>query len=167
MQTMEIVQIETPEEIDAVRHLVREFFAFALTEDPSAKNAPAFAGVDEQLAALPGIFGPPDGAFLLASVDGKPAGCVALRADAPGVCEVKRMYVRPDFRGLRVGKALVAALIETSRALGYRKIVLDTFHTFRAAQYLYRKAGFVEVPPTFDLPEHLLGKVVFMEMDLP
>lgn len=163
---MDIVQIQTPAEIEAVRELVREFFAFALTQDPSAKNAPAFAGVEEQLAALPGMFGPPDGAFLLALVDGKPAGCVALRADAPGVCEVKRMYVRPDFRGQRIGESLVAALIETSRALGYDKIVLDTFHTFKAAQHVYCKAGFIEVPPTFDLPDHLLGKVVFMELDL-
>ena len=163
---LSIVQIEAPEDIDAVRGLVREYVAFALTQDPTAKDAPAFAGLEAQLAALPGIFGPPDGAFLLASVDGAPAGCVALRADGPGVCEVKRMFVRPQFRGRHLGEALVAALIAKSRELGYRKIVLDTFHTMKPAHHVYRMAGFVDVPPTFDLPEDLQGKVVSMEMEL-
>ena len=163
---MSIVQMQTPAEIEAVRDLVREFTAFALTQDPKAKEAPAFKGLEAELAGLPGIFGPPDGAFLLVSVNGAPAGCVAIRAHGAGVCEVKRMYVRPAFRGLQLGEALVAALIAKARELGYRKIVLDTFHTLRAAHHLYRKAGFLDVPPTFDLPEHLRGKVVFMEMDL-
>ncbi len=163
---LSIVQIETPAQINAVRGLVREFVAFALTQDPSAKDAPAFSGLEAQLADLPGIFGPPDGAFLLAMVDGAPAGCVALRRDRPGVCEVKRMFVRPAFRGQSLGEALVAALIEKASDLGYRRIVLDSFHTMPSAHHQYRKAGFFDVPPTFELPGNLVGKVVFMQMDL-
>ncbi len=161
-----IDQIETEEQVDAVRSLVREFTDFASTQDPEAKSGHAFKGLEEQLAALPGIFGPPDGAFLLATVNGAPAGCVAFFSRGDGVCEVKRMYVRPELRGLGLGKRLTRSLIELARARGYRKMVLDTFHTFKAAQGIYASAGFVECAPTMDLPAHYEGKVVFMELVL-
>lgn len=161
-----VVNTKTPEEIEAVRDLVREFTDFAISQHPEARAAPAFAGLEAELAGLPGAFGPPDGAFLLVSVDGKPAGCVAIRKHGAGVCEVKRMYVRPAFRGLGLGEVLVDGLIETARGLGYETIVLDTFHTLKAAHHLYRKAGFVDVAPTIDLPPNLEGKVHFMELGL-
>ena len=93
-------QIETAEQIKAARSLVREFMDYALTLDPEAKSASTFAGLDEQLANLPGIFRPPDGAFLLVTVDGSPAGCVAYFSHGNDVCEVERMYVKPEFRGM-------------------------------------------------------------------
>lgn len=161
-----IEQIETAEQIEAVRDLVREFTEFAVTLDPEAKNAHAFAGLEEQLANLPGKFGPPDGAFLLATVDGAPAGCVAYFSHGNGVCEVKRMYVRPGFRGLQLGVKLTQSLIERARAGGYQKIVLDTFHKLEAAQALYARAGFKVCAPTAELPAFYEGKVVFMELYL-
>ena len=161
-----IDQIETPEQLDAVRALVREFMEFALTEDPQAKTAAAFEGLEEQLAALPGIFGPPDSAFLLATVDGAPAGCGAFFGHEGGTCEVKRMYVRPEFRGLHLGVGLIEALIARARTLGYRRMMLDTFHTMKTAQHIYAKVGFVELAPTRDLPEQYRDKVVFMELAL-
>ena len=161
-----IDQIETDEQIKAVRALVREFTDFAFTMDPEAKNAHAFEGLEEQLADLPGIFGPPHGAFLLASVDGAPAGCVACFGHGDGICEVKRMYVRPEFRGLKLGEKLTQSLIEWARAQGYRKMVLDTYYKLEAAQALYAKAGFSLCAPTFELPAPYQGKVVFMELYL-
>ncbi len=161
-----IVQIATPSEIEAVKDLVRELTEFALTQLPQARQTHAFQGLEVELAGLPGIFGPPGGAFLLASVDGSPAGCVAIRKHDDAACEVKRMYVRPSFRGYGLGEALVDALITKARELGYRHIVLDSFYTFKAAHHIYRKAGFLDCPPTIDLPEFLQGKVNFMELSL-
>ncbi len=148
-----IEQIETAEQIEAVCDLVREFTDFALTLDPEAMNAHAFAWLEEQLAGLPGIFGPPDGAFLLANVDGAPAGCIAYFSHGNGVCEVKRMYVRPEFRGIQLGAKLIQSLIEQASARGYPKMVLDTYYKLKAAQSLYAKAGFTVCAPTVELPK--------------
>lgn len=166
MTTISIEQIETTEQIDAVRFLVREFVAFAQTQHPGAKSARAFEGLEEQLAALPGKFGPPGGAFLLATVDGAAAGCVAFFDHGGSICEVKRMYVRPEFRGLHLGEKLTGELIKRAGDQGFHKIVLDTFHTLKAAQHLYAKAGFTVTEPTFDLPVDIRDKVVFMELEL-
>jgi putative acetyltransferase len=161
-----IDQIETAEQIEAVRTLVREFTDFALTLNPEAMNAQSFAGLEKQLADLPGIFGPPDGAFLLATVDGAPAGCVAYFSHGNDVCEVKRMYVRPEFRGIQLGEKLTQSLIETARAGDYQRIVLDTFHKLKAAQALYAKAGFTLYSPTVAPPASYEGRNVFMELNL-
>lgn len=166
MPDIRISQIETPWQIDAVRHLVRDFFAFCLTQDPNAGSAHAFAGLEDQLAALPGEFAPPTGGFLLVTVDDAPAGCVAFFGHDATLCEIKRMYVQPAYRGLQLGDKLVADLLNRARAQGYQKIILDTFHTFTSAQRLYAKAGFQTVPPRLSLPPEHEGKVVFMEMEL-
>jgi len=161
-----IDQIETTEQIEAVRSLVREFMNYALTLDPHAKSANTFAGLEEQLANLPGIFAPPDGAFLLVTVDAVPAGCVAYFGLGSDVCEVKRMYVKPEFRGMRLGEKLSQSLIERARTQGYRKIVLSTFYKLKAAQALYANAGLTVYEPTEDVPEHYADKIIFMEMEL-
>jgi putative acetyltransferase len=161
-----IEQIETAEQTDAMRGLVREFVEYALTLDPEAKNAHAFANLEQQLAELPGIFGPPTGSLLLATVDGTAAGCAAYFGHGSDVCEVKRMYVRPEFRGLHLGEKLIQSLIERAREGGYQKMVLDTFYKLKAAQALYAKTGFVVCAPTIELPDFYKGKVVFMELNL-
>ena len=161
-----IDQIKTAEQIDAVRGLVREFFGYALTLDPTAKGANTFAGLEEQLANLPGIFGPPEGAFLLATVGGAPAGCVAYFGHGNDVCEMKRMYVKPEFRGMKLGEKLTQSLIERARAQGHRKIVLSTFYKLETAQALYAKAGFTVCEPTEHVPEENSDKVIYMEMSL-
>ena len=118
------------------------------------------------LAALPGPYAPPDGRFLIASHDGSVVGCIALRRHDATDAEVKRLYVSPCARGLRLGTRLVEQLIEEARAIGYRRIVLDSHITMRPAHEIYRAAGFrdIEAPP--DFPEHLEPRVVFMSMDL-
>ena len=166
MPHIDITQITTTQQIDAARALVRDLFAFSLTQDPNAGEAHAFAGLEDQLAQLPGIYAPPTGGFLLATVDGAPAGCVAFFGHDTALCEVKRMYVKPEFRGLQIGEKMISDLLSAVKTQGYIKVILDTFHTFKAAQHIYEKAGFSYVPPRITLPPEHEGKVVFMEMTL-
>jgi len=118
-----------------------------------------YQGFEAELAELPGKYTPPTGALLLARVDGAAAGTVALRQLAPDICEMKRLYVRPAYRGLRtddglsLGRALASAIVTEARALGYRRLRLDTIaDTMGAAMRLYRSMGFVEIPPYYPSP---------------
>src|SRR5258708_34807283 len=106
-----IVQISTLADIAAARDLVREFTAWAFTLERDSRDAPAFHGLERELAALPGDYAPPRGCFLLARKEGDPVGCVAFRAHSNDTVELKRMYVRPDQRGMRIGQELVSALV--------------------------------------------------------
>ncbi|MDC0667143.1 GNAT family N-acetyltransferase [Nannocystis radixulma] len=109
---------------------------------------------ETELASLPGKYAPPSGALLLArDATRMPVGCVALRplADA-GACEMKRLYVAPEGRGLGLGKALLAAIIGEARRIGYREIRLDALPTMTAAQALYRAHGFEPMAPYYDTP---------------
>jgi ribosomal protein S18 acetylase RimI-like enzyme len=107
----------------------------------------SFQGFEAELADLPGKYAPPEGALILARVDRALAGCVALRSLGDGICEMKRLYVRDDFRGLGLGRALVARLIEEARERGYRAMRLDTLATMDAAQRLYASFGFRYIAP--------------------
>ena len=106
-----------------------------------------YQGFDEEFAGLPGGYAPPSGALLLASVGADPAGCVGLHAWEPGISEMKRLYLKPAFRGQGVGRALVVAVMERARSLGYGRIRLDTLPTMLEAQALYRRLGFHEIGP--------------------
>ncbi|QRN94691.1 GNAT family N-acetyltransferase [Archangium violaceum] len=118
-----------------------------------------YQGFEAELAELPGKYAPPTGALLLARVDGAAAGTVALRQLAPEICEMKRLYVRPAYRGLRtgeglsIGRALAVAILAEARALGYRRLRLDTIAgKMDAAMRLYRSMGFVDIPPYYPSP---------------
>ncbi|NKB54199.1 MAG: GNAT family N-acetyltransferase [Rhizobiaceae bacterium] len=161
-----IEQVETTDQIESVRDLVREFAEYALTLDHEAKKGHAFADLEKQLAELPGIFGPPTGALLLVSVEGRAAGCAAYFGHDAKVCEVKRMYVKPEFRGLQLGEKLVQSLIEQARLAGYQKMVLNTFYKLKAAQALYAKFGFAVCSAYIELPDHRKNEVVFMEREI-
>jgi len=120
-----------------------------------------FQGFEEELAALPGAYVPPQGRLLLARADGEAAGCIALRPLAAGIGEVKRLYVRPAFRGRGIAGMLAGEIVAAARAIGYARLRLDTLAFMHAAAALYRKLGFVEIAPYYDNP---LQGVVYMEL---
>ncbi|HET7127185.1 MAG TPA: GNAT family N-acetyltransferase [Lysobacter sp.] len=125
----------------------------------------AYQDFDVELASLPGKYGPPRGALLLArGIDGFPLGCVALRPlDEPGTCEMKRLFVAPAARGMRLGSALAGAVIEAARQRGYARLRLDTLPSMTTAIALYRRLGFVSIPPYY---EGAPPGTHFMQLDL-
>jgi ribosomal protein S18 acetylase RimI-like enzyme len=104
-----------------------------------------FQHFDHELATLPGDYAPPGGCLMLAEDDGNRAGCVALRCLEGDICEMKRLYVIPDFRGRGVGKILAQAVINEARAKGYTKMRLDTIESMHAARALYTVLGFYPI----------------------
>jgi GNAT superfamily N-acetyltransferase len=134
----EIVEAITAEQLEQVRGLFRQY---------RAELPLQYRSFDP--AGLPGEYGPPQGKLLLAMVSGQPAGCVGLRPfPQEATCEMKRLYVRPGFRGGKLGKDLAERVLHEARALGYRRLRLDTHPpTMQAAVRMYRKFGFQEVTP--------------------
>lgn len=161
-----IAQVETAAEIAATRDLFLEFTAWAFTLETGSSGAPTFDGLEEELAGLPGIFAPPTGRLLLAKYNGQAAGCIALKGHDTATCELKRFFVRPAFRGLGIGKALVQRLIDEACRSGYRRMVLDSHYRMRAAHRIYEAFGCKRVSAPDDFPERFKPVVVFMEANL-
>jgi GNAT superfamily N-acetyltransferase len=161
-----VEQVQTPEQIAAVQSLMAEYMAWSDTLGTNNRQAPTFAGWDAEFASLPGIYAPPRGRLLLATHDGEPAGCVALKPHDARTCELKRLYVRPGFRGLDLGRSLVAALVREARGMECERMVLDSHVSMQAAHRLYEDVGFERVGAPADFPDELRPLVVFMELDL-
>lgn len=147
----------TKEDFDAAQALFREYVA-DLDFDLD------FQDVDEELEALPGPYAAPDGAILLAEGQDTPVGVVAVKPlEEAGVCEMKRLYVKPEYRGRGIGRALGEAILEAARSLGYETMRLDTVASMRPARSLYRSLGFTQRSPYYHNP---LENVVYMERSL-
>lgn len=124
-----------------------------------------FQGFAAELDALPGRYAPPEGRLHLAAVDGALAGCIALRSFAPGIAEMKRLYVRESARGAGAGRALAGRIIADARAIGYQAMRLDTLRVAKmvAANRLYDALGFRDIAPYYANP---LPDVRYMELGL-
>ncbi len=167
---IKITQAVTDSQIQQVRDLKRDYHAYQRQTysdqlDLLEKYFDAHA-FEEDLASLPGQFGPPSGRLLIASDEDAPAGTVGLRKFANQICEMKSMFVRPEHMGKGIGRALAEALIEEARTIGYTKMRLDTGPKQLAAQSLYRSLGFREIEPYYNLPQELAELGLFMELDL-
>lgn len=152
---LRIIPVETDEHLRQVSQLFREYTA-SLGVDLSFQN------FENEVASLPGDYAPPDGRLFLATASDRGAtiatasrssattqlgGCIGLRKIDDEICEMKRLFVRPEFRGHGAGRALVEAVISAARQIGYRSMRLDTLPQMGEAQNLYRALGFYEIAP--------------------
>ncbi|HKN16719.1 MAG TPA: GNAT family N-acetyltransferase [Candidatus Sulfotelmatobacter sp.] len=157
MRSVSIFSAETPAQIAQARELFLEYaqsLGFSL----------CFQNFDKELAELPGKYAPPEGRLLLANYQSQLAGCVAMRKLEPGICEMKRLYLRPQFRGQGLGRALAERIIAEARRTGYSRIRLDTVEpAMKDAVATYRKLGFTEIPPYCQNP---IAGATYMELVL-
>lgn len=150
-------QAESPTQISQTRELFLEYaqsLGFSL----------CFQNFDNELANLPGDYTPPEGRLLLAEYEGKLAGCVALHKLEPGICEMKRLYLRPQFRGKGLGRVLADRIISEARQIGYQRMRLDTVEpVMKDAVGMYRKLGFKEIASYRKNP---MAGTLYMELQL-
>lgn len=148
-----------PADMELVRELFREY------QDWLGVDL-CFQDFEDELAALPGIYAPPEGRLFLVrdDGDGRLVGCVGLRPRGPDTCEMKRLYVRPPWRRRGLGRELTALCMEEARQAGYREMCLDTLAHLEAARALYRDMGFREIEAYYDNP---LDGVTYMGIKLP
>lgn len=153
---MNIRHATTETEIAAARALFEEYAAWLGVDL-------CFQGFAAELAGLPRLYAPPRGRLLLAWTGDSPAGCVALRQLGDSVCEMKRLFVRPSFRGQGVGRMLAKKIVAEARAIGYASMRLDTLPAMSAATALYESLGFARIPAYYVTP---LQDTMFMELKL-
>ena len=150
-------QAESEADIEDVTEIFREY-------ESSLGLDLCFQGFEDELKNLPGKYAAPKGRLYLAQVSNMVAGCIALRPLEPDVCEMKRLFVREEFRGLQIGRILIERLIDDAREIGYTAMRLDTFPPkMGKAVQLYESYGFREIPPYYDNPNE---GVLFMELRL-
>ena len=154
---IEILPCETSEQIATVRELFLEYAA-------SLGFSLCFQSFDEEMAALPGDYAPPGGRLLLGKFEERSAGCAALHGLNGDIGEMKRLYVRPEFRGRGIGRKLAERILAEARASGYKRVRLDTVEpVMGAAVAMYRAMGFREIPPYRANP---MPGTLYMELDL-
>ena len=122
-----------------------------------------FQDFEREFKELPGEYGPPSGRLFLAYYNTKPAGCVALKKMTNEICEMKRLFVRPEFRGKGIGKIFTKKIILEAKVIGYSKMRLDTISSMKAAVQIYRSFGFYETEPYYDNP---VSDAIYFELEL-
>ena len=156
----------TQADFDLARGHITSFVGWlkALYPNGTAAVDDYFKSIQPEMQGLPGEYGPPGGCLLLATVDDEPAGLVALRRLTNDVCEMKRMFVDASLHGKGVGYALAARLLVEAQELGYTRMRLETSTRQVAALGLYRRLGFAEIEPYYEVAAHLRPALVFMEV---
>ena len=158
--SIQIITPDTPELLEATRQIFSDY-AEQLGIDLCFQNFEA------ELADLPGSYAAPQGALLLALVDGEVAGCCALRAldtvDYPNAAEMKRLYVRKAFRRFGLGRELAETVLDAARVAGYHSVLLDTLDDMETARALYAELGFAEIPPYYHNP---IAGAHYLKVDL-
>jgi len=153
---IQIAEAHAGRNLQEVRKLFEEYAA-------SLEISLDFQDFEDELANLPGTYVPPAGCLLIALWQGKTAGCVALQKISNGICEMKRLYIRPWLRGLKIGRALAEAVIEKAREIGYARMRLDTLQSMERATTMYTALGFREIEPYRYNP---IEGTAFMELTL-
>ena len=157
MSALQIIPASSSAQIAQARELFLEYAA-------SLGFSLCFQNFDQELEGLPGEYALPEGRLLLAEYEGQLAGCVALHKVEPGICEMKRLYLRPQFRGKGLGRTLAERLIAEARQMGYRRMRLDTVEpVMKDAVAMYRVMGFREITPYRPNP---MAGTLYMELDL-
>jgi len=154
---MDLIQAESPTQVEIARQLFKEYAA-------GLGINLCFQNFQQELDELPGAYAPPTGRLLLAMINGEAVGCVALRKIDAETCEMKRLFVRPEFRGTGLGLNLAETIISAGRELGYRRMRLDTLpEKMERAVRMYRSLGFKEIEPYYENPVEV---VTYMELEL-
>jgi putative acetyltransferase len=157
VKVLNFVQVDSPAQIAQARELFLEYaqsLGFSL----------CFQNFDKELAGLPGEYAPPEGRLLLVECEGQLAGCVALHKLGSGICEMKRLYLRPQFRGKGLGRVLAERIIAEARQIGYQRMRLDTVEpVMKDAVAVYRRLGFNEIAPYCENP---MAGTLYMELEL-
>ena len=165
-----VSQATTPKQLDDVRSLMRAFVTWHRerhVEDLALIDSYFDeAEWERELSGLPGKYAPPKGSLLVAYHQDRPAGCVALRNLGDDVCEMKRMFIPTELRGLGIGRALADQIIADARKAGYRRMRLDTSRRQTEAMRLYERSGFRKIAPYYPLSDDLKAWLVFFEKDL-
>jgi len=155
--TVDLIEVEYGPQLDDIRELFLEY-ARSLDFDLCFQN------FDKELRELPGEYARPEGRLILCRVQEAPAGCIALKPLGDGICEMKRLFVRPQFRGKGLGLTLGRRIVDEARHIGYKAMRLDTIAgKMESAIALYRSLGFEEIPPYYDNP---IPNAAYFELDL-
>jgi putative acetyltransferase len=152
----EFIEVRTEKHFEYVKKL---FIEYARSLDFDLH----FQDFEKEIYEFPGEYAAPEGCLFLAMLDDQPVGCVALRKLSEHICEMKRLYVRPDYRGRKIGKKLAVMTIEKAKEMGYQWMRLDTISTMKEAIDIYRKLGFKKIEPYRHNP---IDGAVFMELGL-
>lgn len=165
-----LVQATTPAQLDDARHLMRAFVAWSReAQSDNLHLLDAYfdmAAYERSLAELPGEYAPPLGSLVMAYVDGRPAGCVAMRPMGDGLCEMKRMYIADGFRGHGLGRALADRILADAKAAGHRAMRLETSVRQPDAIRLYERSGFRRIEVYNPAPPQMEGWLLAFEREL-